>query len=91
MEFQVGDQVVLTGTLAGDQEDILPEGTTGTIVHITDNTWPPIGVCWDVKPEDGHDCMHHCEYGYGWFVCEDEIAVIADDDMDDVPDISSLL
>lgn len=92
MEFQIGDRVILTGNYAGEQRDALPEGATGTIVHIVDDSWPPIGVCWDVAPKAGHDCMNHCKYGYGWFVCEDEIEIVyeSEDDVDEV-NIGSLL
>lgn len=92
MEFQVGDRVVLITQFAGEQKNVLPEGATGTIVHITDDSWPPIGVSWAVKPKAGHDCMNHCKYGYGWFVCEDEIEIVSEseDDVDEV-NIGSLL
>ena len=92
MEFQVGDRVVLITPCAGGQKNALPEGATGTIVYITDDSWPRIGVSWDVQPKAGHDCMNHCQYGYGWFVCEDEIAFVSEfeDDVDEV-NIGSLL
>ena len=92
MEFQVGDRVVLITQFAGGQRNVLPEGATGTIVHIIDDSWPQIGVCWDVEPKAGHDCMNHCKYGYGWFVCEDEIEIVyeSEDDVDEV-NIGSLL
>lgn len=92
MEFQVGDRVVIITPFAGGQKNALPEGATGTIVYITDDSWPPIGVSWDVQPKAGHDCMDHCKYGYGWFVCEDEIEIVSEseDDVDEV-NIGSLL
>lgn len=92
MEFQVGDRVVLITSCAGGQKNALPEGATGTIVYITDDSWPRIGVSWDVQPKAEHDCMNHCKYGYGWFVCEDEIALVSEfeDDVDEV-NIGSLL
>ena len=92
MEFQIGDRVILITPFAGEQKNALPEGATGTIVYITDDSWPPIGVSWDVQPKAGHDCMNHCKYGYGWFVCEDEIALVSEFEDDDAAvDVVSLL
>ena len=91
MDFQIGDRVELISDLAGGESNILPKGTTGIIVDISD-IWPPIGVRWDEAPVRGHSCTNHCEYGYGWYVNENEITRIdIPEEPTNAPDISSLL
>ena len=72
--FKIGDRVRCIVDHPGDNRDLY-DGETGTVCNIEQLT-PHIGVCWDVKPSGGHGCDGHCEFGYGWYVYEHEIAIL---------------
>lgn len=75
--FHVGDRVVAVVNYPDGNESI-NAGKTGTVCVIDDR----IGVCWD-DPVDGHSCDYrgeeHCEFGYGWWMYEEQIELEQDD------------
>lgn len=71
MKFQEGDRVVLLGNLAGGEEDIMPQGSEGTVVSRHGGSI--ISVRWDNAFDAGHTINGLCEKFHGWDVFEDEI------------------
>jgi Xrn1 SH3-like domain len=51
-------------------------GEIGTIVHIDDKGWPPIGVVWEHPFNTAHDCQGRCKPGYGWYVFPEDIELV---------------
>lgn len=67
--FQVGDRVECIYDDVSNR--LITPGLTGTICRqCGDNQY--VAVCWDEDVE-GHDCIGHCEYGYGWNVSQNII------------------
>lgn len=81
-KWQVGDRVVLIDNEPCGNLD-LPIGSTGTICSVFSHE---VGVCWDHKIRNGHDCATsngaRCEMGYGWYVFDTQIAQETEDDSD---------
>lgn len=74
-KFYVGDRVEAVKNHPDGNVDICI-GITGTVCHIGNR----IGVQWDHEISQGHNCSNHCNYGYGWYVYEDEIKLYEEDD-----------
>ena len=81
--FRVGDRVIAKYGI----DDMIPKGETG-VVSLCDD--PSIGVVWD-EFVGGHTLGGFCENGCGWWVLEDDIALLEEAESDIESDISDLL
>lgn len=68
----------------------LTAGDIGTIVHIYEESLPPVGVDWG-RDVHGHRCAGHCEHNHGWAVDPDEIMPVCEEDDTQYVDLSELL
>lgn len=82
--FREGDRVVAIHAF----DDFIRKGLTGTVTQISESY--NYGVVWD-EFMDGHTLGGTCEDGFGWWVVEDDIALLAEEDHEIAPDISDLL
>lgn len=77
--FNVGDKVECVRDFPDDNNSITI-GAQGVICVIVGSSGPHIGVRWNEKVYEGHDCHGACSHGYGWFVAPSDIKRIDDDD-----------
>ena len=71
-EFHVGDRVRCLCRSSAAESVGRQLGT----ICIMGNYWPPISVCWDEKRDWFHDCDDTCQYGYGYFVYENDLELV---------------
>jgi hypothetical protein len=80
-KFKVGDRVVMV------KENEPGVGMVGTVVHAPTSTAGIIGVDFGPGYTDGHNCDGRCPGRQGWYVCQDEIALLheftKEDNMDE--------
>ena len=72
--FEVGDRVECLVDHPDNNIDIVV-GSLGTVCETREEMELSIGVCWDNKIEDGHDCGGNCATGYGWRVHPSQIGL----------------
>ena len=80
-KYKVGDRVIC---ISDRVDGNILHGRVGTIAFIRGR----IGVVFD-EPVGGHDLSGECEYGLGWWVDEDDIALYEDEAEDDEFDSAS--
>lgn len=68
-QYEVGDRVVYTGT-DWEHPEYIDRGETGTVVELYPGS---VGVCWDKKDNNRHDCDGNCPRGHGWYVYKKEV------------------
>lgn len=73
-EFCVGDRVECLVDYPDDNDNIVI-GSLGIVCEEYDEATRTIGVCWDDELEHGHDCEGNCDYGHGWRVYINQIAL----------------
>ena len=86
--FQVGDRVIVTADKLASTNSRICRGDIGTVCRISGafndiehgETYL-IGISFD-KRVYGHDCEGTCEFGYGWYIRDYEIALLADVERD---------
>ena len=71
-EFHIGDRVVCLNPVSGNGDVV---GLSGTVVC---NEYRKLGVKFDSKIRNGHNCQGACEYGFGWFVAPSDIEILLD-------------
>ncbi len=79
MSLQNGDRVVYVerkSSLLEFRDKQTPIGRTGVVCDVVSIGNPPIGVAWDDEVIEGHDCNGHANYGYGWYVYENELQLV---------------
>lgn len=81
--FRVGDRVVAKHRI----DDLIPKDAAGVVSLLG---YPSIGVVWD-EFVGGHTLGGFCEDGFGWWVVEGEIALLAEEEPEIESDISDLL
>lgn len=84
-EFRVGDRVEAIID-APDENYSIHAGDLGTVCKAG---WI-IGVRWDRPVDNGHDCGGTCEYGYGWNMLTDQIALYEEEAAEDIDEVSFL-
>lgn len=71
--WEIGDRVVCAVDHPSGNPDLVI-GSTGAVCAITSCG---VGVRWDYKIKNGHDCNvghgENCELGYGWWIHETQI------------------
>lgn len=75
-QYEVGDHVICLDTTSVIGVNA---GETGVVVDIQPNNLQPnkymIGVCWDKKVRNRHDCGGTCKKGHGWYVGPEQITL----------------
>ena len=71
MSFKLGDRVKAIKDYGSAHS-----GETGTVCNVDDGNDPEIGVHWDKKSPDKHNCHNRCPTGHGYFVPEHTITKI---------------
>lgn len=72
-KFFIGDHIVLTRTHCNAKE-----GMTGTVVTLPTSMEPRYGVCFD-EPMNGHSLSGRCPAGYGYWIPERDLELLAHD------------
>lgn len=90
--FSVGDRVTCVVEEAA-QCSALHVGATGEVLVASNDYYPPIGVRWDDYNPIFHTLDAHCELGHGWFVHDDEIELLSEEEIETATDdeLSALL
>lgn len=86
--YQIGDRVEAIVNRPDRNYNIMI-GDTGTVCDLDDLEEDRVGVDWDNKLEEGHDCSGNCEYGHGWYVNVKYIRPY-EDDVEDIDENSFL-
>ena len=68
--FKIGDKVryVESNSAFLHGRSHVYNGYHGEIVDTRDLTYSLVGVVWNKKIKNGHDCDKRCKDGHGWYV-----------------------
>lgn len=72
-KFSIGDHIVMTRTHCRAKE-----GMTGTVVMLPTSMEYRYGVCFD-EPMNGHSLSGRCPAGYGHWIPERDMELLAPD------------
>jgi hypothetical protein len=80
-EKDIGRKVIVNGGVS----DLLFTNSSGKLVNIVERV-PHFGIYFDTFSVDLHDCDGACEFGFGWYVNEENIKFVDEEASTDVSD-----